>query len=160
SALRQNPGVDAADVVQQVEGVGIRLVRFLWCGNDGTVRAKASAARGLEARLRTGIGLTVGMQAMNALDQLHPVEGMRPVGEVRLDPDLETFRVRPYAPRTGALLCDAVQSDGAAAWVCHRSFLKGMEGRIAGRGASLEVAFENEFSLAREVGGGFEPIDS
>src|SRR5262249_20881371 len=160
SALSQNPGVDAADVVQQVEGEGIRLVRFLWCGNDGTVRAKASAARGLEARLRTGIGLTVGMQAMNALDQLQPVEGMGPVGEVRLVPDLETFRVLPYAPHTGALLCDHVQPDVAAAPVCQRSFLKRLEARLAERLEKLEVAFENEFSLAREVDGGFEPIDS
>jgi glutamine synthetase len=152
--------VDAADVVRQVDGEGIRLVRFLWCGNDGTVRTKASGARGLEARLRTGIGLTVGMQAMNALDQLQPVKGMGPVGEVRLVPDLETFRVLPYAPHTGALLCDHVQLDGEPAPVCQRSFLKRMESLLAERGARLEVAFENEFSLAREVDGGFEPIDS
>ena len=30
---------------------GLRLVRFLWCGNDGTIRAKASARHGLEGRL-------------------------------------------------------------------------------------------------------------
>jgi glutamine synthetase len=152
--------VEAGDVVRQVEEEGLRLVRFLWCGNDGTVRAKSSAARGLEGRLRTGIGLTVGMQAMNALDQLQPVEGMGPVGEVRLVPDLETFRVLPYAPHTGGLICDHLQLDGEAAPVCQRSFLKRMEARLAERGARLEVAFENEFSLAREVDGGFEPIDS
>jgi glutamine synthetase len=152
--------VEAADVVLQVDGEGLRLVRFLWCGNDGTVRAKASAARGLEGRLRTGIGLTVGMQAMNSLDQLQPVEGMGPVGEVRLVPDLETFRVLPYAPHTGALICDHMRLDGEPAPVCQRSFLKRMEARLAERGASLEVAFENEFSLAREVDGAFEPIDS
>jgi glutamine synthetase len=152
--------VEAGDVVRQVDQEGLRLVRFLWCGNDGTVRAKASAARGLEGRLRTGIGLTVGMQAMNSLDQLQPVEGMGPVGEVRLVPDVETFRVLPYAPHTGALLCDHVQLDGEPAPVCQRSFLKRMEARLAERGSRLEVAFENEFSLAREVEGGFEPIDS
>jgi glutamine synthetase len=152
--------VEAGDVVRQVDQEGLRLVRFIWCGNDGTVRAKSSAARGLEARLRTGIGVTVGMQAMNALDQLQPVEGMGPVGEVRLVPDLETFRVLPYAPHTGALICDHVRLDGEPAPVCQRSFLKRMEARLAERGARLEVAFENEFSLAREVDGGFEPIDS
>ena len=152
--------MDAADVVRQVDAEGLRLVRFLWCGNDGTVRAKASAARGLEGRLRTGIGVTVGMQAMNALDQLQPVEGMGPVGEVRLVPDLETFRVLPYAPHMGALMCDHVQLDGDPAPVCHRSFLKRMERRLAERDTTLEAAFENEFSLAREVDGRFEPIDS
>jgi len=152
--------MDAADVVRQVDAEGLRLVRFLWCGNDGTVRAKASAARGLEGRLRTGIGVTVGMQAMNALDQLQPVEGMGPVGEVRLVPDLETFRVLPYAPHMGALMCDHVQLDGDPAPVCQRSFLKRMERRLAERDTTLEAAFENEFSLAREVDGRFEPIDS
>ncbi|MGN6429510.1 MAG: glutamine synthetase family protein [Gaiellaceae bacterium] len=152
--------MEAGDVVRQVDQEGLRLVRFLWCGNDGTVRAKASAAAGLEGRLRTGIGVTVGMQAMNALDQLQPVEGMGPVGEVRLLPDLETFRVLPYAPHMGVLLCDHVQLDGDPAPVCQRSFLKRMEARLAERGGRLEVAFENEFSLAREMDGGFEPIDS
>src|SRR5213083_649554 len=149
------PPVEAADVVRQVDGEGLRLVRFLWCGNDGTVRAKASAARGLEGRLRTGIGLTVGMQAMNALDQLQPVEGMGPVGEVRLVPDLETFRVLPYAPRAGAVLVDLVGLDGDPAPQCPRSFLKRMAARLAERGPVLEVAFENEFSLAIPSEAGF-----
>jgi len=100
------------------------------------------------------------MQAMNSLDQLQPVEGMGPVGEVRLVPDTGTFRVLPYAPRTGAMLVDHVGLDGRPAPVCQRSFLKRMEGRLAERGARLEVAFENEFSLARVVDGRYVPIDS
>jgi glutamine synthetase len=152
--------VDANDVVRQAEEAGLRLVRFLWCGNDGTVRAKASTLRGLEDRIRTGIGLTVAMQAMNNLDELQPVDGMGPVGEVRLVPDPETFRVLPYAPRLGAMLVDHVGLDGEPAAVCQRSFLKRMVARLAERGARLEVAFENEFSLATVVDGAFVPIDS
>ena len=149
------------DVLEQAEVAGLRLVRFLWCGNDGTVRAKASGRHGLRARLESGIGLTVAMQAMNSLDQLQPVEGLGPVGEVRLVPDLETFRVLPYAPRTGGALVDLVGLDGAPAPECPRSFLKRMATRLAERGrARLEVAFENEFTLALPVGGGFAPVDS
>jgi glutamine synthetase len=152
--------VDTESVLSRAEQAEVRLVRFLWCGNDGTVRAKATAARGLAERLSTGIGLTVGMQAMNGLDQLQPVEGMGPVGEIRLVPDPETFRVLPYAPHLGAMLVDHVQLDGSPAPVCQRSFLKRMEERLAERGARLEVAFENEFSLATVVDGAFVPIDS
>jgi glutamine synthetase len=152
--------VTAADVARRADEGGLRLVRFLWCGNDGTVRAKASSLHGLEGRMSSGIGLTVGMQAMNSLDQLQPVEGMGPVGEVRLVPDPETFRVLPYAPRTGAMLVDHVALDGAPAPVCQRSFLKRMDARLAERGARLEVAFENEFSLATVVDGRYVPIDS
>ena len=147
--------MDATDVVEQAREAGLRLVRFLWCGNDGTIRAKASALGGLEGRISSGIGLTVAMQAMNGLDQPQPVEGMGPVGEVRLVPDPETFRVLPYAPRTGAVLCDLVQLTGEPAPQCPRSFLKRMAGRLEEHAGVLEVAFENEFSLARVVDGAY-----
>jgi glutamine synthetase len=152
--------VEAADVVRQADEAGLRLVRFLWCGNDGTVRAKASTLRGLEGRIRSGIGVTVAMQAMNGLDQLQPVDGMGPVGEVRLVPDPATFRVLPYAPHMGAMVVDHVRLDGSAAPECQRCFAGRMEERLAEGGARLEVAFENEFSLATVVDGQFVPIDS
>ena len=152
--------VTAKEIAKRVDEAGLRLVRFLWCGNDGTVRAKSSARHGLEGRLEAGIGLTVAMQAMNGLDQLQPVPGMGPVGEIRLVPDLDTFRVLPYAPHTGAVLTDHVRLDGVPAAVCQRSFLKRMEARVAERGLVLRVSFENEFSLATKVDGAYVPIDS
>src|SRR5690242_8925098 len=90
----------AADVARAAEAAGVRLVRFLWCGNDGTIRAKASSVPTLAGRVEAGIGLTVGMQAMNALDRLQAVDGLGPVGEIRLVPDPATFRVLKYAPRS------------------------------------------------------------
>src|ERR687887_2384057 len=151
----------AQDVVKKAREADLRLVRFLWCGNDGTVRAKASALGGLESRVESGIGLTVAMQAMNGLDHLQPVEGMGPVGEIRLVPDPETFRVLPYAPRTGAMLVDQRTLDGDIAPVDQRGFLRRMADALDGHGARLEVAFENEFALAvRDDGGEFVPIDA
>src|SRR5204862_6530909 len=101
------PGLTAmpravSEIAARADEAGLRLVRFLWCGNDGTVRAKASGRHGLEGRLEAGIGLTVPMQAMSGRDQLQPGAGMGPVGEIRLVPALDTFRVLPYAPRPGA----------------------------------------------------------
>jgi glutamine synthetase len=147
-------------VIDAVDANGLRFVRFLWCGNDGTVRAKASGRHGLEGRLASGIGVTVGMQAMNGLDQLQPVPGMGPVGEYRLLPDLDTFRVLPYAPHTGAVLTDHVLLDGSPAPVCQRGFLKRQEARLAERGLVLRASFENEFSLATRVDGRYVPVDS
>jgi glutamine synthetase len=153
--------VDAGPVVKRAEKEGLRLVRFLWCGNDGTVRGKASSRHGLEGRIRAGIGVTVAMQAMNGLDHLQPVEGMGPVGEIRLVPDPDTFRVLPYAPHTGAMLVDQYTLDGEVAPVDQRGFLRRMADRLAERGARLEVAFENEFALAtRTDDGRYVPVDS
>jgi glutamine synthetase len=152
--------VTAADVVKRADEAGLRLVRFLWCGNDGTVRAKSSARHGLEGRLESGIGVTVAMQAMNGLDQLQPVPGMGPVGEFRLVPDLDTFRVLPYAPRTGAVLTRHLDVDGGPAAVCQRSFLERMQARLGERGLLLRASFETEFSLATRVDGAYVPVDS
>lgn len=152
--------MSAAELAALAQERDLRLVRFLWCGNDGTIRAKASSRHGLEGRLSAGIGVTVAMQAMNSLDQLQPVENMGPVGEVRLVPDLGSFRILPYAPRTGALLCDQTTPEGPPAGVCQRSFLKRMEARLADRGLTLRAAFENEFSLATLADGEYVPIDS
>jgi glutamine synthetase len=152
--------VEVTDIVRTAEELGLRLVRFLWCGNDGTVRAKATALAGLEQRLRSGIGVTLAMEAMNSLDQLQPVEGMGPVGELRIVPDLETFRVLPYAPNTAALLTDQVALAGGPAAVCQRSFLKRMEETLAARGAMLRAGFENEFTLAERTDGEWRPVDS
>jgi glutamine synthetase len=152
--------VGVVDVVKGAEEAGLRLVRFLWCGNDGTVRAKASSLHGLDGRIRSGIGVTVAMQAINGLDQLQPVEGMGPVGEIRLVPDPQTFRVLPYAPRTGAMLVDQQTLEGAPAPVDQRAFAKRMAERLAERGARLEVGFENEFSLAAAADGSYAPIDA
>jgi glutamine synthetase len=150
----------ATDVVRNADEADLRLVRFLWCGNDGTIRAKSSGRHGLKGRLESGIGLTVAMQAMSGLDQLQPVPGMGPVGEIRLVPDIDTFRVLPYAPNTGAVLTDHVGLDGEPAPVCQRSFLKRMQAHLGERGLQLRASFENEFSLAAKVDGVYVPIDS
>jgi len=152
--------VTAKEIVKRADEADLRLVRFLWCGNDGTIRAKSSGRHGLKGRLQAGIGLTVAMQAMNGLDQLQPVEGMGPVGEVRLVPDLDTFRVLPYAPNAGAVLTDHVRLDGEPAAVCQRTFLKRMEARLAECGLVLRASFENEFSLATRFDGQYVPVDS
>jgi glutamine synthetase len=152
--------VSAEEILAAAEDRGLRFVRFLWCGNDGTVRAKASARHGLAGRLNAGIGLTVAMQAMNSLDHLQPVPDMGPVGEVRLVPDVDTFRVLPYAPHTGAVLTDHMRLDGTPAPVCQRSFLRRMSDRLAERSLALRAAFENEFSLATKLDGSYVPIDS
>jgi glutamine synthetase len=137
----------------------VRLVRFLYCDNGGVVRGKATHIERLADRMRTGIGLTVAMQAMNSLDQLQPVEEMGPVGEIRLVPDPETFTVLPYAPHTAAMLADHLRLDGQPYEAGPRNFLKRMSARLAERGMVLSCAVENEWSLATQRDGRHVPVD-
>jgi glutamine synthetase len=139
---------------------GVRLVRFLYTDNGGVTRGKATHIDGLRDRLGDGIGLTVAMQAMNMLDQLAAVEGMGPVGEIRLVPDPDTFRVLPYAPHSAAMTVDMRHRDGTPWEACPRSFLKRQIDACAAAGFTARAAFECEFILAtRSAEGTYTPLD-
>ena len=147
-------------ILQRAQEANVKLVRFLYCDNGSAIRGKATALSGLPARLADGIGLTVAMMAMNSLDQLQPVPGMGPVGEIRLVPDPETFAVLPYVPHSAAMSCDMLMNDRQPWDACPRSFLKRMRARLAARGWRLQAALEAEFSLARrDENGDFVPFD-
>jgi glutamine synthetase len=108
-----------------------------------------------------GIGLTVAMQAMNMLDQLQPVEGMGPVGEIRLVPDPDSFVILPYAPHSAAMMCDMLALNRQPWDACPRSFLKRMIARAAAQGLTVQAALENEFSLLYpDDSGEYIPIDT
>jgi glutamine synthetase len=111
--------------------------------------------------MESGIGLTVAMQAMNMLDQLQPVEGMGPVGEIRLVPDPDSFVILPYAPHSAAMMCDMLSLNRQPWGACPRTFLKRMIDRAAGQGLALQAALENEFSLFKPGDrGGYTPLDT
>ncbi len=147
-------------VVEACDAAGVRLIRFLYTDNGGIIRGKISHVNGLRERIGDGIGLTVAMQAMNMLDQLAAVEGMGPVGEIRLTPDPATFRLLPYALDTGGMTSDMLKLDGTPWEACPRSFLKRQIQAAADMDITLQMAVEIEWSLAaRREDGSYAPID-
>jgi glutamine synthetase len=146
TAAAGGPGT-AAEVAARAEAEGISLVRFLYADHGGIIRGKAASAAALPARMATGIGHTVAMMAMSMLDHLQPVDGMGPVGEVRIMPDPATFVLLPYAPGAAAMLADLVQPDGGPWDACARTYLRQAVADLAGQGYTAIAAFEPEFTL-------------
>jgi glutamine synthetase len=152
--------MDPHTILLQARQAGVKLVRFLYCGNDGLIRGKAAAIEALERALEEGLGLTVAMQSFTMLDRLAPDGTFGPVGEIRLVPALDTFTLLPYAPKNARLLVDMLQLDHTPWPLCPRSFLKRMITKAAARGVRIMAAFENEFYLARvDNEGRFMPFD-
>lgn len=85
----------------------------------------------------SGIGLTVAMQAMSDMDQLQPVEGLGPVGEIRLVPDLDSFAILPYAPKRAVMLADMVRLDHRPWESCPRQIFEA-DGGTSGRPRSQD----------------------
>jgi glutamine synthetase len=147
-----------ARITEKARATRVELVRFLYADHGGIIRGKSASEPMLAARLRTGIGHSVAMMAMSMLDQLQPVDGMSPVGEVRIMPDPDTFVPLPYAPDAAAMLADLVQPDGQPWGGCARTYLKEAIAELASEGYAAVAAFEPEFTLGRrEAGTGAEP---
>ena len=151
--------MDHSEIVRRVRDAGVQLVFFLYCDNGGIIRGKSTHVSGLEERLSAGIGLTVAMQAMSDMDKLQSVEGMGPVGEIRLVPDPGTLTVLPYAPKRAIMLADMVRLDQQPWEACPRSFLKRMLKQAESQGFSIKAAFEPEWTLATRDGGSFKTCD-
>jgi glutamine synthetase len=148
-----DPGVPAPayarDAVARAQSADLELVRFLYADHGGVIRGKAAATHFLPERIASGIGHTVAMMAMTMLDTLQPVEGMGPVGEVRIKPDPATFVELPYAPGAGAMLADLVRPDGEPWEACARSFLRQAIAELEASGYTMSAAFEPEFTIGR-----------
>ena len=134
-------------VLERTRQDDVRLVRFLYADHGGIIRGKAAGTARLRQRMASGIGHTVAMMAMSMLDELQPVDGMGPVGEVRIVPDPETYVTLPYAPGAGAMLADLVKPDGDPWEACPRTFLKQALVELAGEGYAAQAAFEPEFTV-------------
>ena len=145
------------EVVARAGEDDVRLVRFLYCDPSGVIRGKAVHVDHLMSRMRSGVGLTRGQNAVNSLDAFVDVQGMEPVGEIRIVPDPDTYRLLPWLPRTASLLSEQLGHDFEDWGACTRSFLKRAIAAAASRGIEVKAAFENEFYLAHMVDGHVQP---
>ena len=147
-------------VMEQADSAGVRLIRFLYTDNGGIIRGKSTNITGLPSRITDGIGLTVAMQAMNMLDQLAHVDEMGPVGEIRLIPDPDTFKILPYADKSAAMTVDMIKLDGEPWEACPRTFLKRQIAAAKELGILLQMAVEIEWTMAQKLpDGSFQPVD-
>lgn len=148
-----------AEVVRKAKESAVHLVSFLYCDNGGVIRGKSTHVSQLGARIETGIGLPVAVQALSCMDRLQPLKIMGPVGEVRLVPDIDSFTVLPYAPKRAVMLSDMITIDRRPWDACPRSFLKRMIARATKNGIRVKSTFEPEWTLARKEGDYFIPCD-
>ncbi|HEY3062685.1 MAG TPA: glutamine synthetase family protein [Chloroflexota bacterium] len=152
----------AQDVLTLCRSSGVELARFIYCDFSGVQRGKISAVDDLPNRLSHGINLTKAQMAFTLLDTMVAIEGMEPVGELRMLADPETFTVLPWQPSHSSFCCDLVEKDGARYAACTRSLLKDVIGRAAGMGLRIQAAFEPEFYLGVKNAqtGHWEPADN
>ena len=83
------------EVLTAAREAGVKLVRFEYCDVSGVARTKAIHVAQLEHKLVEGVSLTRAQMSINLLEDMVHVEGMEPIGEIRLIQDsIESRRCR------------------------------------------------------------------
>lgn len=151
--------MDHSEIVSAAREAGVKLIRFEYCDVSGVARTKAIHIDSLQSKLLEGVSLTRAQMSINLLEQVIDIEGMEPVGEIRLVPDPDSLRVLPWAAGSASVMCDQLDHDRTDWGACTRSYLKSMVDRAAEHGITVMASFENEYYLAREVDGRYVPFD-
>jgi glutamine synthetase len=149
----------ADEIGRRIEADGIKLVRVAWPDPHGASRAKTLTAQAFLGALRNGYNINV---ATHTLD----LAGARVFGSfvkgggmglpemtgspnLTIVPDPSTFRVLPWAPQTGWVLCDEYFDNGVPFHFSPRQLLKKQLRTLAARNMSAIVGLEVEWYLLK-----------
>lgn len=145
------------DVVAACEREDVELVRLMWVDNAGVERARVVDADDVGDAMENGVNIAQVQQAFTALDYPTHDSPFGAVGEVRIVPDPDTFRVLPYAEGAAAMMCDIYSLDRSPWSADPRTSLSSF---IEDAGLTPSTGFEAEWYLVRDGEEGFEPFDN
>jgi len=146
----------AEDVLAQLDS--LEQIRIGWGDQHGIVRGKALTPRELARSLREGKDFQTATLIMDTANvpSVPPfghagfgVEAMTGLPDAVLVPDPTTFRVLPWAERTGWMLADLHFRSGEPVPFCTRGVLRRQLTRLAELGYGYRCGVEMEFYVTR-----------
>lgn len=149
----------AGQMRRVMDELGIEMVRFAFTDQHGILRGKTLARASVDAAMRNGVTAPSSLLLKDTSGQsVFPVfasdtglgvAGFSGAGDIVLVPDPTSFRVLPWAPKTGFLLCDVRFPDGAPVPFCTRTLLRNELTALATTGYGMTVGAELEFHVFR-----------
>ncbi|MFD2238081.1 glutamine synthetase family protein [Aureimonas populi] len=149
----------AAEVMRRVRAEGIETIRLSFADQHGILRGKTIVAEALEAAFRGGMAMTSTLLLKDTSHRtVFPVwendigfgKGtLTGAGDVMIVPDPSTFRVLPWSPHSGWMLCDLRWKHGGEMPFCVRSILRRAVDRLAARNLAMVCGLEFEFYALR-----------
>ncbi|MGH3499110.1 MAG: glutamine synthetase family protein [Nocardioidaceae bacterium] len=154
----------AAQVVEQIQRLDLQTVRMAIVDQHGMPRAKFLSARAATAAFSNGVDFSGAIYSLDMANSVFPPAFAEGGGfgipeftgfpDVVIVPDPSTFRVLPWADRTGWVLCDAYFSSGEPLPLDPRRQLHRQLERAAERGLTYVTGLEVEFYIVRRVDAG------
>ena len=163
-------GSDPDFLLKEIEARGIETVRFSFADQHGLLRSKSIAAAEVPAALKDGVGFPSSLLAKDTSNKtvfpvFTPGAGLgmpefESAADARMVADAATWRVLPWAPKTGWLLCDLQFPDGRPVPFDSRGMLKQALSRLGAEGYGYVAGLEVEFHVFRIVEPRLRPEDS
>ena len=151
----------ADEIKRRVEKDDLHLVRIAWADPYGASRAKALTTRAFLSALTSGFTTTVatstldsaGTRTFSSFTRGGGMELPEMTGSpnIMLVPDPATFRVLPWAPGVGWVLCNEYFTSGAPFHFSPRQLLRRQIEGLQGKGLELIVGLEIEWYLLRLI---------
>ena len=160
----------AGRLARIVEEQKLELIRLSFPDQHGILRGKTLVAKEAIAALESGCTITTTMFAKDTSHRtVFPVFtsgggfGMREMegaADVLMVPDPTSFRVLPWAPSTGWLLCDVYFADGRPVPFATRNIYRSVLGTLAQRGYDFVAGLEVEFHIFKLEDPKMSPADA
>jgi glutamine synthetase len=142
-----------------IEEHGLRTVRMIWVDQHGAPRCKFMSTLDYAASLSSGIDFSGALLSMDSANNVFTplfVEGggfdipeLTGFPDMVLVPDPVTFRVLPWADRTGWVICDAYFTNGKPVPLDTRQILRQQVAAAAEMGYDYVSGLEVEFYVLR-----------
>src|ERR1700731_576618 len=148
----------------------LELVRFSFADQHGVLRGKTVMAADALGAMASGVTMTTTLLAKDTAHKtVYPVftagggfgmAEMQGGGDFLMVADPATFRVLPWAPNTGWLLCDIFFADGKPVPFSTRQILRDALAKLAAAGFDFRAGLEVEFHLFKLVNPRLAPEDA
>jgi glutamine synthetase len=147
----------AREVVRKIDADQIETVRFAFPDQHGILRGKTLVASEAKSALREGVNLTSTLLLKDTSHRtVFPVfhsgfnlDGVQGGSDFTIVADPASFRVLPWAHKTGWLLCDAHMSDGKPSQLATRQILQRALNHLARHDMDFVAGLEVEFHVFR-----------
>ncbi len=147
----------AASVLQSIKKNKLELVRFSFADQHGVLRGKTLMAEDTAGAMKSGVTMTTTLLAKDTAHKTaFPVftpgggfnmEEMQGGGDFVMVADPATFRVLPWAPNTGWMLCDIYFTNGKPVPFSTRRIYRDALARLGTAGFDFVAGLEVEFHL-------------
>ena len=147
----------ADEIGSRIEKEGLNVVRFCFADLHGILRGKTLVAGAAPEAMRNGCGIASTLLLKDtahrtvfpvfSAEDIPQLRGMRGAADVLMVADPASFRVLPWAPNTGWLLCDVYFADGRPVSYSTRHLHRTALAQLAEQGFDYVAGLEVEFHI-------------